>query len=263
MKNRGRTFNLKSELLGSLNYLRESANYIYLVIILFVASALGGFFFAGRLGFLDEVLKGLVDRASGLSFSELVIFILQNNLQASVLALGLGIFMGVFPVIDSIGNGVIIGYVLRKSWEVSGAMDFWKLVPHGIFELPAVFISFGLGIKLGWGFVQNYFKRYNGNAQSSWGLVALMASVIGVLLLFAGIGSMSVLQKGAINIVLGIILIVPFVFMFFVRDRKLRAMQKNTFVHRFYYSALTVLLVVLPLLIIAAVIEGLLIAFLR
>ncbi|MEI6731787.1 MAG: stage II sporulation protein M, partial [archaeon] len=27
--------------------------------------------------------------------------------------------------------------------------SFWKIVPHGIFELPAIFVSLGLGIKLG------------------------------------------------------------------------------------------------------------------
>jgi len=32
---------------------------------------------------------------------------------------------------------------------IEGYGILWRLVPHGIFELPAVFISLGLGIKLG------------------------------------------------------------------------------------------------------------------
>ena len=45
--------------------------------------------------------------------------------------------------------GVVIGYVLNRVWQESGIRDIWKILPHGIFELPAVIIALGLGLRLG------------------------------------------------------------------------------------------------------------------
>ena len=52
-------------------------------------------------------------------------------------------------MITSIVNGYILGFVMLKSVQANGALVLWKLLPHGIFELPALFISLGLGVKLG------------------------------------------------------------------------------------------------------------------
>jgi len=47
-------------------------------------------------------------------------------------------------------------------------LTLWKLFPHGIFELPAVFISLALGMKLGTFIFQkkkmNSFKDYLWNS---------------------------------------------------------------------------------------------------
>lgn len=133
----------------ALDYIGESKKYIYFCILLFIISGIIGFVFASSFGFIDELLKGLVDRTEGMGPIQLIGFILRNNFQASVIAIALGLFLGIFPVAASLYNGVIIGYVLRRSADVAGVLSFWRLLPHGVFELPAIFISFGLGIKLG------------------------------------------------------------------------------------------------------------------
>ena len=56
---------------------------------------------------------------------------------------------GIFPFFIAIYNGYVLGYVLKLVVGKIGFLEIWKLFPHGIFELPAVFISLGLGIKLG------------------------------------------------------------------------------------------------------------------
>jgi stage II sporulation protein M len=43
----------------------------------------------------------------------------------------------------------VVGYVYSKAASVGGYGIIWQLLPHGIFELPAIFISLGLGVKLG------------------------------------------------------------------------------------------------------------------
>jgi stage II sporulation protein M len=132
-----------------LAYLKESRNYFYLVIGLFAASTLIGFVFFKNLQFIDDILKKILEQITGMNIFEIIEFIFFNNLNASFYGLLLGIFFGIFPLITILGNGIILGYVLRKTWEMAGFSEFWRILPHGIFELPAIFISLGLGIKLG------------------------------------------------------------------------------------------------------------------
>ena len=76
-------------------------------------------------------------------------YIFLNNLQSSFFGLVLGVFFGIFPIITTIVNGYILGFVSIKVVSVEGIFVLWRLFPHGIFELPAVFISLGLGLKFG------------------------------------------------------------------------------------------------------------------
>jgi len=139
----------KTQFKEAISYLKESSKYIYYSIGVFVISAIIGLVFKENLTFIDELLKGLIAKTIGLNAPEMIFFILQNNLQSALLSVFLGIFLGIFPLFSSVTNGVVLGYVMGRSLEVSSILVWWRLLPHGIFELPAIFISFGLGIKLG------------------------------------------------------------------------------------------------------------------
>jgi len=60
-----------------------------------------------------------------------------------------GIMLSIFPVLSALVNGYVLGFVASKVSAGSGFFVLWRLLPHGIFELPALFISLGLGLKLG------------------------------------------------------------------------------------------------------------------
>jgi len=60
-----------------------------------------------------------------------------------------GFALGIFPVLSIFANGYVVGYVVSSSVSSSGVLSLLDLLPHGIFELPAIFISFGMGIKFG------------------------------------------------------------------------------------------------------------------
>ena len=60
-----------------------------------------------------------------------------------------GVIFGVFPILGAIGNGYLLGFVAVNAVKVDGVISLWRIFPHGIFELPAVFISLGLGLRLG------------------------------------------------------------------------------------------------------------------
>ena len=133
-------------------YIKDSRNFIYSVIIVFLFFALIGFFLpapalleARILEFIEELLR----QTEGLSQVELMRFIFLNNLESSITSLIFGILLGVFPVLSAIANGYVIGFVASRTVDTNGFLVLWRLFPHGIFELPALFISLGLGIKLG------------------------------------------------------------------------------------------------------------------
>lgn len=174
------------------SYVKETRNYIYLIIAIFIMSSLIGFFYSEQFGFIDEFLREILEKTQGLNALELMLFIFQNNLMSAFLASLLGVFLGIFPIVNAISNGVVLGYVLSISYEVSGILEFWRILPHGIFELTAIFIALGVGVKLG---------------------------------------------------------------MFVFAPNKRKELRR-----RFYNSANVFLMIVIPLLILAAVIEGLLIA---
>lgn len=130
-------------------YVFSSRFFIYSIVVLFFASALIGFFFSEKFEFVENILRSLLERTSGLEGYSLISFIFWNNLKSSFFGLILGILLGVFPIITTLSNGVVLGYVFQKVYALTGYSDFWRIFPHGIFELPAIFISLGLGLKLG------------------------------------------------------------------------------------------------------------------
>lgn len=176
-------------------YLKESRNYVYSAVILFLAGTIIGFAFPEFFSqYFDGIIKDLVEKTAGFGLTELVFFIFQNNTLSALGALFMGILFGVIPVINITVNGALLGYVLARAVEVEGFITIWRIIPHGIFELPAIFISVGLGIKIG---------------------------------------------------------------LFWFEPRKTRAME---FKRRFWRSIQVFFMIILPLLIIAAIIEGFLIA---
>ena len=84
MKKRG--FNLKREYQKSWDYLQDSKKFIYLVVAIFFAFALVGFFVPAP-SYLNEqimkFIKELLERTRGLSGFQLTGFIFLNNLQSS------------------------------------------------------------------------------------------------------------------------------------------------------------------------------------
>ncbi len=191
-------FNLLREYRESWKYIKESKKFIYLTAGIFLLFVLIGFFIPAPQFLYDEIMKfirELLGKTQDMSQFNLVSFIIYNNVQSTFLNILLGIFLGVFPVVDAIANGYMLGFVSAISATNSGFLSLWKIFPHGIFELPAVFISLGLGMKMGMFIFQKdkikSFKNYLGNSLRTFLLIVIP------LLIIAGIieGTLIVLLK--------------------------------------------------------------------
>lgn len=170
------------------DYLKESKDFIYIIIIIFFIFTLMGFFIPAPSAISEQILKfiqELVEKTQGMSQIELIKFIFLNNLQSSFFGMIFGALLGVFPVIAALTNGYLLGFV--ASMNVANE-KFWillKILPYGIFELPAIFISLGLGLKFGTFIFQKRkaesFKRY------LWNSLKVFLLIIIPLLIIAGI----------------------------------------------------------------------------
>jgi stage II sporulation protein M len=176
--------NIKKRFIRALEYTAESRNYIYLIIILFFISGLFGYLNASNLGMLDEIIKELLESTKNLSGIGLVGFIFKNNLLSALYGLIFGVILGIFPIFNALINGLVIGYVIQKAIVAAGFLQTIKLLPHGIFELPAIFISLGLGLRLGM-FVFSKNKKKELKRSFLEGLNAFFLIVLPLLLVAA------------------------------------------------------------------------------
>jgi stage II sporulation protein M len=153
--------NLKGQFKESLNFLNKTKNYVFAAIAIFFASSISGFMNADQLAnLINPLLQQILEKTINLSGFELFVFIFQNNVASAFFSLIGGIILGIFSFWALFGNGLLLGYVLNRVYIATGSvMDFWKIFPHGIFELPAIFISVGLGIRLGFFFLYADYKK--------------------------------------------------------------------------------------------------------
>lgn len=169
---------------GSLRYLGESKNYVWAVALIFSVGILGGVIFSDSLSVLDEFLRDLVKQIEGLSTFGVILFILENNLKSSLFGIIFGVVLGIFPIISAVSNGLILGYVAKMAVLKVGVWELWRIFPHGIFELPAIFISLALGMKLGmFVFSKNRWKTFVERAVNS--LIVFLCVVVPLLIVGA------------------------------------------------------------------------------
>lgn len=151
-KKSNKGLDLEKEYKASWNYIKDSKRFIWIVVGIFVISALAAVLFPTPDQIsqqINQFMQEILEKTKDMSATELSGFIFLNNLQSSFIGIALGVLVGIFPVVFAVSNGYIIGFVANMSVKEEGILSLWKLLPHGIFELPAVFISFGLGLRLG------------------------------------------------------------------------------------------------------------------
>ncbi len=260
---------------GALNYIKESRVEIFAIIGLFFAMALIGFFNSEQFSFFDELLRKILEKSRDLKGFDLISFIFWNNLQSSFLGMTLGIFLGIFPVWGAILNGAVLGYVFGNAYEATGILEFWKILPHGVFELPAVFISLGLGLRLGIYlapiFVKAFYSHY-WKKNKAVSLIPIIFFIISLFIPFLYFNNYSPIYIEAFSryVLIIFFIILSFIgntiftgIISFIIDMDFRKVKEANSAIKGFLSSLNVFFyIVLPLLIVAAMIEAALISLL-
>jgi uncharacterized membrane protein SpoIIM required for sporulation len=115
--------------------------------------------------------------------SEFAAQVFTNNAYLAAQAIVLGIF--IVPVVYALFlNAVNVGVVggLMAANDRTG-LFFGLILPHGLLELTAVFVAFGLGLRLGWTVIDPG-PRTRGRALAEEGR-ALIAGALGLALVLA------------------------------------------------------------------------------
>ena len=131
-------------------FLKENYDYVLVALGIFCVFIIIGFAFP--VFFQEEIIefiKQISAELEGKSVFGLMWFIFWNNIRSSFFAIVLGAGVCIFPVFAAVFNGYLIGFISRFAVNSSGIFVLWRLAPHGIFELPAIFLAIGLGIKMG------------------------------------------------------------------------------------------------------------------
>lgn len=75
--------------------------------------------------------------------------IMTNNISVSLAAFAGGIFAGAGTIYMMLFNGLLMGVIAVACQRAGLALSLWSFVaPHGVLELPAIFIAGGAGLML-------------------------------------------------------------------------------------------------------------------
>ncbi|HTC95195.1 MAG TPA: stage II sporulation protein M [Terriglobales bacterium] len=78
--------------------------------------------------------------------------IMTNNLSVSFTTFAAGITAGLGTIYLLAFNGLLMGVISTACWQADMSLSLWSFVaPHGVLELPAIFIAGGAGLLLGRG----------------------------------------------------------------------------------------------------------------
>ena len=99
---------------------------------------------------MTEMFQAIVGNYQGLAGGMLFFNILLQNVMATIFVLVSGVIGGVIPAFAIGSNGFGLGVLYRQAAEVSG---YWKaalkVLPYGVFEIPALLIAASYGLWLG------------------------------------------------------------------------------------------------------------------
>jgi stage II sporulation protein M len=125
--------------------------YLLILALIFAASFLAGTVAPAAIRRqMTEVFQSVVGNYRGLAGGALFFNILLQNVMATIFVILSGMLAGVVPTFAVSSNGFGLGVLFRQASEASGyAAAALKVLPYGVFEIPALLIAASYGLWLG------------------------------------------------------------------------------------------------------------------
>ncbi len=142
---------------------RRNLHLITIATLLFVAGGLAGmlltltrpgfmYLFLGP-GMMDTIEHHKMWTDSIVSVKPLAASgIMTNNISVCIASFAYGLTAGLGTIYMMVFNGVMMGVIGSACWLHGMSLSLWSFVaPHGVLELPAIFISGAAGLRIGQG----------------------------------------------------------------------------------------------------------------
>ena len=115
--------------------------------------------------------------------------IMTNNITVSFITFAWGITAGIGTVFSLVFNGVMIGVVGTACWLNDMSLSLWSFVaPHGVLELPAIFIAGGAGLRIAQGMLfPGLLSRRDSLAKAGGEAVRLLMGTVPILIIAGSI----------------------------------------------------------------------------
>jgi uncharacterized membrane protein SpoIIM required for sporulation len=109
--------------------------------------------------------------------------IMTNNITVCFFTFAYGITGGIGTVFMLVFNGVLLGAVGTACWLGDMSLPLWSFVaPHGVLELPAIFIAGGAGLRLAQGLLfPGLLSRSDSLAKAGGEAVRLLMGAVPIL----------------------------------------------------------------------------------
>ncbi len=111
-------------------------------------------------------------------------WIMTNNIGVCLFSFASGIAAGLGTIYSMIQNGVMMGVIGVACWLHGMSLSLWSFVaPHGVLELPAIFISGAAGLRLGQGLLfPGLLSRRDSLAKAGSEAIRLVLGMVPVLI---------------------------------------------------------------------------------
>ena len=108
-----------------------------------------------------------------------------NNMSVGFMTFALGITAGLGTIYMMAFNGLLIGVIGVACWLSGMSLQLWSFVaPHGVLELPAIFIAGGAGLKIAQGLLfPGVLPRRDSLARAGSEAVQLLLGTIPILMI--------------------------------------------------------------------------------
>jgi len=174
---------------------RRNFNYILFAFILFLGGGVIGSILTLQdpdfgLKIMGPQMVQTIDRHEMWTHSVVAIkplassSIMTNNMSVAFTAFAAGITAGIGTIYMVVFNGVLMGVIGMACAQAGMSKDLWSFVaPHGVLELPAIFIAAGAGLRLATGLLfPGVLPRRESLARSGREAVQLLLGVVPMLL---------------------------------------------------------------------------------
>ncbi|BBO70287.1 hypothetical protein DSCA_42170 [Desulfosarcina alkanivorans] len=162
---RWETKRLKRQYVAAWSTLHQARLGILIALLVYAAGCAGGWLFADHLDFLKQAAGSLADKFEGKQGADFIFSLFLHNLAATYVAMCLVSLWGLFPMVNAMANGLILGWLIGIAGGPSLHDAVAMLVPHGIFEWPAMMTAWGVGFWRGAGY---RFDRLPGTYLHRW-----------------------------------------------------------------------------------------------